>query len=324
MSVICLGETLIDLLADQLGLPLEAVSSWSPYPGGAPANVASGLVKLGTPTALITCLGVDTVGDDLVELLTKIEVDLTGLQRHPTAPTRQVYVTRSQSGDRNFSGFGGLNTCEFADAYLAADRVDESLFQQAKFLVIGTLGCACHDSKLATEYAIALAKKYGLHILLDINWRPMFWADIEAAKETIYQLMQQADSIKMSDEEAEWLFNSIDPQVIHDRVPHTQGILITAGEKGCYYYLGGNRGFLPAFAVNAIDTTGAGDSFVAAFLHQLNRRGIKGMEDGKIAREIVLYACAAGALTTLKPGAIDAQPQESEILEFLAANSSLE
>lgn len=320
MSIICLGETLIDLLSDQLGLPLEQVTSWTPYPGGAPANVASGLVKLGTPTALITCLGTDRVGENLVNELTKIGLDLTGLQRHPTAPTRQVYVTRSESGDRAFAGFGGLDTCEFADAYLAADRLPESLFQAAKFLVLGTLSFACPDSRLATERAIELAKKYHLHILLDINWRPMFWKDTDLAKETIYRVMQLADSIKMSDEEARWLFNSIDPQLIHDRLPQSQAILITGGEKGCDYFLGGNVGFVAAFPVPAIDTTGAGDSFVSAYLHQIDRRGIDSMENANIAREIVRYACAAGALTTLKPGAIDAQPKDREILDFLAVH----
>ena len=100
MSVICLGEALIDLLANQSGVPLEQVTDWTPYPGGAPTNVACGLVKLGTPTALISCLGQDYFETDLADLLDEVGIDITGLQYHPTAPTRQIYVTRSSDGDR--------------------------------------------------------------------------------------------------------------------------------------------------------------------------------------------------------------------------------
>jgi fructokinase len=320
MTIICLGETLIDLLADRVGLPLELVPSWTKYPGGAPANVACGLVKLGTPTALITCLGKDDIGLDLSQLLAEIGVNLIGLQEHPTAPTRQVYVNRSESGDRSFAGFGGLDSSQFADAYLAADRIPESLFADAKFLVIGTISLAYEQSRQATDRAIELAKKYQLTILLDVNWRSMFWTDIDVAKDIIYRSIELVDSIKMSDEEALWLFDSIDPQVIHDRLSHLQSILITGGEKGCHYFLRGNIGFVPAFNVPVIDTTGAGDSFVAAYLHQLNRLGMDTISEPIVAAEIVKYASAAGAITTLKPGAIDAQPTEGDILAFLAAN----
>jgi fructokinase len=96
--VLCLGEILFDCLADQLGLPLEQVQSWTPYPGGAPANVATALVKLGIPSGFIGCVGKDKSGDVLVNILHTSEVDITGVQRHPTAPSRAVYVVRSASG----------------------------------------------------------------------------------------------------------------------------------------------------------------------------------------------------------------------------------
>jgi fructokinase len=118
--VLCLGEVLYDFLADQPGLPLEEVKSWTPYPGGAPANVACGLVKLGTPTGFVGCVGRDEQGEALVQLLQQEGVDGTGIQRHPTAPTRIVYVVRSQTNDRSFAGFGDRPTSEFADAHLQA------------------------------------------------------------------------------------------------------------------------------------------------------------------------------------------------------------
>ena len=321
MSVICLGETLIDLLANQLGMPLATVTSWTPYPGGAPTNVACGLVKLGTPTALIGCLGSDEVGTNLTRLLTEIGVDLTGLQQHPTAPTRQIYVTRSIDGDRTFAGFiDDIPTELFADALLNADRIAESLFINAKLLAIGTISLAYPASYQATYRALELARKYQLQVFVDVNWRSMFWDDFDRAKFEIYDVLDRADFIKMSDEEAQWLYGSIEPRIIRDRLPNCQGIFITAGAKGCDYLLADRSGFIPSFDVPAIDTTGAGDSFVAACIDRLVRLGREGVQSAEIAANLVKYASAAGALTTLAPGAIDAQPTHAEVLKFLGAN----
>ena len=99
-KILCIGEILFDCLADQLGKELNEVTSWIAYPGGAPANVACGLIKLGISAAFIGCVGKDKPGDELVKILDKIGVNSTGIQRHTNAPTRQVYVTRSLTGER--------------------------------------------------------------------------------------------------------------------------------------------------------------------------------------------------------------------------------
>jgi fructokinase len=327
MLVICLGEMLIDLLANQLGMPLAEVSDWTAYPGGAPANVACGLVKLGTPTALISCLGVDEVGERLASLLTDIRVDISGLQYCQIAPTRQVYVVRSADGDRSFAGFiDGLATDKFADVFLDAEQLPEHLFSEAKLLAIGTISLADPLSYAATNRALELAAKYQLQIFVDVNWRSMFWDDPHRAKIVILDVLNRADFIKMSDDEAEWLFESIDPQIIRQQLPHSQGIFITAGAKGCDYSLADRNGFVPAFDVDAIDTTGAGDSFVAACIHQLCERGIESIspregsanERKEAAVKFIQYAAAAGAITTLHAGAINAQPTDADIVKFLA------
>jgi fructokinase len=323
MSVICLGETLIDLLANQLGMPLASVTDWTPYPGGAPTNVACGLVKLGTPTTLISCLGKDDVGNSLTNLLTEIGVNPAGLQYHPTAPTRQIYVTRSSDGDRTFAGFiNNIPSDKFADAFLDAQQITAELFSQAKLLAIGTISLATPVSARATHQALELARKYRLQIFVDVNWRSMFWDDVDRAKSVIYEVLTQADLIKMSDDEAEWLYGSLDPTIIRQRLPKSQAVLITAGAKGCYYSIDRQTGFVPAFNLPTIDTTGAGDSFVAACIHQLCQQGIEAIQDTESAVKLIKYASAAGAITTLKPGAIDAQPTHAEVEEFLAAHSS--
>lgn len=321
MSVICLGEALIDLLANQLGEPLEQVRDWTAYPGGAPMNVACGLVKLGTPTALISCLGRDEVGVSLTSLLTKIGVDLTGIQYHSTAPTRQIYVTRSIDGDRAFAGFvDNLPSDRFADTFLIADRIPESLFSQAKFLAIGTISLATSTSFTATYWALELAQKYQLQVLVDVNWRSMFWDDLDRAKVIILEVLNRANFVKMSDDEAEWLFDSVSPQAISRRLPNSHGIFVTAGSKGCDYLINDFAGFVPAFEVESIDTTGAGDSFVAACIHQLCKQDISSIQS-ETADNIIKYASAAGAITTLTAGAIDAQPTDGEIMKFLTKYS---
>jgi len=318
--VLCLGEVLFDCLADQLGLKLEEVKSWTPYPGGAPANVACALVKLGTPAGFIGAVGEDEPGNALVKLLQDVGVETTGLQRHPTAPTRQVYVTRDLAGDRTFAGFGQHDTSEFADTRLQAKQLPHSLFQEADFLVLGTLELAYPESEEAIHRALELAEHYDLKIVLDVNWRPVFWEDPNIAHQKISELFKRVDFLKLSKEEAEWLFETADPGAITYRLASIEGVLVTDGENGCAYCLGENEGKLPAFSIPVVDTTGAGDSFLAGFIHQLSQHGIHSLRDAETAKRIVTYASAVGALTTIKPGAIASQPTAAEVEAFLASH----
>lgn len=318
--VLCLGEILFDCLADRLGLKLEEVKSWTPYPGGAPANVACALVKLGTPSGFIGAVGEDEAGNELVKLLQEVGVDTTGVQRHPTAPTRQVYVTRDLAGDRTFAGFGEYDTTEFADTRLQAKQLPNLLFQEADFLVLGTLELAYPESEQAINRALELAEKFDLKIILDVNWRPVFWKDEDIARQKIQAAFKRVDFLKLAKEEAQWLFDTTDPGAITYRLDSVEGVLITDGENGCAYCLGENEGTLPSFSVSVVDTTGAGDSFLAGFIHQLAQHGIQKLRDAQIAKQIVTYASAVGALTTIKPGAIASQPSAAEVEAFLATH----
>lgn len=318
--VLCLGEILFDCLADQLGLNLEEVQSWTPYPGGAPANVACASVKLGTPAGFIGAVGEDEPGNALVKLLQEVGVDTTGVQRHPTAPTRQVYVTRDLAGDRTFAGFGQYNTAEFADTRLQAKQLPNLLFQEADFLVLGTLELAYPESEQAIHRALELAEQYDLKIVLDVNWRPVFWQDSNIARQKIQESLKRVDFLKLSKEEAEWLFDTVDPGAITYRLASVEGALVTDGENGCAYCLGENEGKLPSFSIPVVDTTGAGDSFLAGFIHQLSQHGIHSLGDAQTAKRIVTYASAVGALTTIKPGAIASQPTSAEVEAFLATH----
>ncbi len=313
-NVICLGEVLFDRLADQVGVVAESVTSWTAFAGGAPANVACGLVKLGTRSEFMGCVGQDPAGLALAAKLQAQGVGLRGLQYHPTAPTRQVQVLRSIGGDRTFAGFGEIPTDQFADAYL--DHIPAALFTDAQFLVLGTIGLAYPHSRAATWTAVRLAQQQHIKILVDVNWRPNFWPDPTIATVLIKDLLLVADFVKFAQEEAQLLYQQTAPQQLHRLLPHAQGVIVSDGANSCRYFLWEQAGEMPAFVVPAIDTTGAGDAFVAAVVHQICR-------GEQQAANIMRYAAAAGALTTLRPGAIDAQPTSAEVTAFLGTHHFL-
>jgi fructokinase len=310
-TIICLGEVLFDLLANQSGVSSDRVTDWTALPGGAPANVACAVVKMGDRSRFIGCVGNDQAGIKLADKLSSEGVDIAGIQRHPTAPTRQVQVLRTVDGDRIFGGFGNTPTDQFADAQLS--EVPGALFQDADFLLVGTLTLAYPHSAASTWKAVNLAQKHGVKIMVDVNWRPTFWSSVDIAIPQIKQLLVLADYVKFAREEAELIYGKTAPEDLYPYLSKAQGIFVTDGGNICEYWLDGSTGQQPAFAVNTVDTTGAGDAFVAGILHQLGA-------GTKSAAEIVRYAAAAGALTTQQPGAIDAQPTNAEILEFLELN----
>ena len=307
-KVICLGEILFDCLADELGKSVSEVTSWTSYPGGAPANVACALTKLGTPAAFVGAVGKDKLGEELVVLLQSIGVDVSGVQYSKQAPTRQVYVTRSLDGDRTFAGFGEHSADEFADAYLQSELLPTELFLEAEYLVIGTLELAYPQSRAAVFRALELAVEYHLKIVLDVNWRSMFWLDESEARPLIEQLWEYVDFLKLAEEEARWLFETADAGAIFYRLGSVEGVLVSNGAAQVSYCLSENEGKVSPFSVKVEDTTGAGDAFLAGFIHQLEKQGIQKLTEPKIAHNIVRYACAVGGLTTTKSGAIAAQP----------------
>lgn len=318
LRAICLGEILFDCLADRVGESREEVQSWTRFPGGAPANVASGLVKLGIPTAFMGCVGQDASGQEAIHLLQQLNVDCRGIQYHPTAPTREVYVLRKENGDRVFSDFGDRSVDTFADAYLDSSQLPVELFQEADYLVIGTLELAYPQTRESIFRALELADEYYLKIVLDVNWRPMFWPDLQKSYRLINSLWQAVDFIKFSSEEARDFFGTTDATKIFYNIDSVEGVIVTDGGCGkISYCLTDNSGTIAPFEIPVKDTTGAGDAFVAGLVYQFCKRGIGCLQDAENAREIVTYAAAVGAIATTRVGAMTAQPTVSEVETFL-------
>jgi len=328
VKVVCLGEALWDYLADQPGDSLEAIASWTPYPGGAPANVACGLAKLGTKTAFVGALGEDPEGDKLVTVLEERGVVVTGLQRSEKNPTRRVYVLRDEEGDRTFAAFGtnsssdsspdlSLSPTMFADAHLQKQNLPGDLIANADYLVIGSLGLASWDTRTAVQWSINHCLEHQKRVILDVNWRPMFWVYPEAARPMIQGILPVVSILKLTEEEALWLFDTDELDIISLDLPSVRGILLTKGSQGCEYLFGSHRGHLPAFPVDVVDTTGAGDAFLVGFLHQLCEQGLEAVADEQQLVKMLRYGNAMAALTVMGKGAIAPQPTNAEIIDFL-------
>lgn len=317
--VICLGEILYDCLANETAPSFDRVQSWTNYPGGAPANTACALVKLGTPAAFIGCVAEDASAEALLQLLAETGVNIEGVQRNSEFPTRQVYVLRSDTGDRFFAGFGEQSPDAFADAYLQAEYLTEKLFLEAEYLVIGTLELAYPHSRQAVFRALELADKYRLKIVLDVNHREAFWLDSTEAKPLIQNLWQYVDFLKLAKEEAQWLFNTSNAGAIFNRLGSLEGVVVTDGAAEVSYCISEQEGKIKPFPVLVKDTTGAGDAFLAGLIHQLCQRKLSSLTNPDVVKQIITYSCAVGGLTATKEGAISAQPTAQEVAAFLSS-----
>ncbi|WP_035990971.1 carbohydrate kinase family protein [Leptolyngbya sp. KIOST-1] len=314
--VICLGECLVDRLFEVGETPEAGSTQGTDYPGGAPANVAAAIAKLGTPTQLISALGQDDLGDWLIQVLQEQGVACQ-IQRVADWPTRTVLVQRDETGDRTFIGFSAPDPAAFADAHLAPEWIDAVDFARVKYLVMGTLGLAYPTTASAMERARNKAQQAGAKIVIDLNWRPVFWPDEAIAPQKIRDFLENADLLKLSKEEALWLLDTDSAAKICQQMPNFEAVLLTDGGHGSTCATKQHSVSLPAFGVNSIDTTGAGDAFLAGILHQLCQRGWESLQSTGTLEEMLRYASAVGALTTLKPGAIAAQPTPQEVDAFL-------
>lgn len=317
-QVICFGEVLEDCLTRD--------NQRQCYLGGAPANVAAGLVKLGTTAGFVGAVGQDEIGNRIVEQLRGLRVNLSGIQRVPSAPTRQVLVQHQANGDRDFIGFAPDPATSFADEQLQAMQLPLTLITTAQFLVLGTLGFASPTTGQALQHALDIAQRQQIKVLIDVNWRPIFWSDSDRAKSTILQLLPQAQVIKLAAEEADWLFQTTNAKAIKEQIQGNTGlVIVTDGAKGCQFSTGIVSDVLPAFEVNVIDTTGAGDGFVAGLLHRLCQVEdfSAALANANFLNQAICFASAVGAIVTQGPGAINPQPTEAAVNRFLTEQRRL-
>ena len=315
-SVVCLGEALIDRLGPPGGDP-AVDQPVDDRLGGAPANVACALARLGSSAAFAGRLGQDAIGNAFMELFRTRGLDLSLLQRDQLRPSRIVLVRRSIDGERQFQGFTGNQGLGFADQAL-----EPLSLPPARWLLIGTIPLATPASASALHSAVEQARQQGTAIALDVNWRPTFWdaaADPSAGPDAealaaIRPLLEQADLIKLAREEAMWCFATDDPAAVRAALPQRPDVVVTDGAAPVRWCLADEVGDQAAFKPKqVVDTTGAGDAFTAGLLHRWD----------SAPSERIRFAAACGALVCGGAGGIDPQPTSAQVEQFLKLNSRM-
>lgn len=308
-----------DCVAQEVGVARSQVQTWQRQWGGAPANVAAGLRRLGQDVALISCVGNDDAGQALIHQCQTLGIDILGIQTHPLAPTRQVEVLRSVTGEPEFVGFAPADATDFADRHIQAQALPTPLFAGADYLVLGTLCLAAPESGRALRHALDWADDCEVKIFLDVNWRPIFWDNPQTAIAQITTLWPRIDFLKLSASEAQLFFQTTEAAAIAHQIDSIEGVWVTQGDRGpISYYLSGVTGAVQPFAVEAVDATGAGDSFVAGIIAQLCKHGLAQVEKPGVAAAITTYGAAVSALSTQAVGAIAGQPTPQAVADFLS------
>lgn len=314
-DVVALGELLIDFApvsTDDAGYPtLKA------QPGGAPGNFLAALQKYGCSTALLGKVGDDTFGHLLKGTLDKLGIDTRGIVVDPTVFTTLAFVTLDATGNRSFSFARkpGADTC------LRPEEVDTALLDEGKVLHFGTLSLTDEPARSATRAAVAYAKEHGKLISFDPNLRKPLWPGDDAAKEQIEWGLHQADIVKISDEEIEFLWG-LSPEEGAQKLLTEYGVKLvyaTLGPKGCHFANRQGCGEVPSpTGLHVIDTTGAGDIFGGSAMSQFLRLN-KAPEDLTVEemRAVTRFACCAASLSTQTHGGITSVVPEEEVRAIL-------
>ncbi|XP_011002780.1 PREDICTED: probable fructokinase-6, chloroplastic [Populus euphratica] len=310
--VVCFGEMLIDFVPTISGLSLSDAPAFKKAPGGAPANVAVGIARLGGSSAFIGKVGEDEFGYMLAEILKENNVNNEGMRFDPGARTALAFVTLRSDGEREFMFYRNPS----ADMLLQEAELDLDLIRKAKIFHYGSISLITEPCKSAHIAAAKVAKDAGVVLSYDPNLRLPLWPSAESAREGILSIWDTADIIKISEEEISFLTKGEDPyddavvqKLFH---PNLKLLLVTEGPEGCRYYTKEFRGRVKGLKVDAVDTTGAGDAFVAGILSQL-AKDLSLLQNEDRLREALKFANACGALTVKERGAIPALPTREAV-----------
>jgi fructokinase len=312
VSVLAFGELLIDFVALESGVSVGEASGFLKAPGGAPANVAVAVARLGHPAGFMGQVGDDPFGHMLVDVLNKNGVNVDGMTFSSEARTALAFVSLRADGDRSFQFYRNPS----ADMLMRPEDIKKSIITNYRVFHYGSISMIGEPSKIATLTAVNHALANNLLVSYDPNLRLALWESAEHAKQGMLSGFEYANIVKVSEEEVEFLTGTNNPRSLwRDR---TQLILVTHGENGATYYTQHNQQHVPGYPVQAVDTTGAGDSFVAAVLTQILENPDTYLQN---LTEIVHFANAVGALTTLNKGAIPALPTRKQVLDFISSHS---
>lgn len=325
-DLIACGELLIDFVSTQSGVTPGQAAAFQKAAGGAPANVAVGIARLGYRAGFLGQVGDDDFGHFLADTLAETGVDTGGLRFSAEARTALAFVALRADGERSFMFYRHPS----ADMLWRPEDVDAGYAAGTRIFHHGSISLISEPSRSATLAALEHARGGGALISYDPNLRLALWPTIEAARGGIMAAWPYADLIKVSEEELAFLSGETDLER-GARALWTNRLrllAITRGPAGCAYFTPDSNGAVPGFKVNPVDTTGAGDGFVAGLLAGLLDR----MAPGSARRALpwnqatlehaVRLGNAVGALTTTQKGAIPALPTRPAVEAFIKAQSS--
>ena len=311
MKITAIGEILIDMTQTHSE---NRIPHFAANPGGAPANVAVAVSKLGGEAGFIGCVGDDPFGRFLRETLEQNGVSAEGLQVTKDANTTLAIVTVDAEGERSFSFYRKPGADTRIDAARAIrDMGDTGILH---FGSVSLTDPACRD---AVVTVVRAAKKAGALITYDPNYRAALWEHEDAAILQMRAVLPLCDIVKISDEETMLLCGVHDPEAALDKLM-SLGVrlaVVTLGARGAMWRYGELQGMVPGFSVKVADTNGAGDTFFGSFLSRIAVRGGIGRLTEDDLNYFVRFANKAASITTSRPGAIPAMPELQEVEDGL-------
>lgn len=312
-QVVCVGDLLIDFVPTVTGTGLVDAPAFQKAPGGAAANVAVGLARLGVASAFVGMVGEDPFGHFLADTLAAAGVDITPLRYTPAARTALAFVSLRADGEREFMFYRHPS----ADMLFTPDAVDTAAIDAAQVLHFDSISLSSENPRASSLFAADRAGAAGHLVTYDVNLRLPLWPSADAARVGILVGMAKAQVVKLSDDELEFLTGSRDPAAVrtlwHDGL---KLVTLSRGSAGSTWFTAAAQNDVATKKVDAVDTTGAGDGFMAGLIAGiLAEPDVVGNPAG--LDRICRFANAVGALTTLQRGAIPALPTRAAVEKFL-------
>lgn len=310
-DVVALGELLIDFTTQSIdsdGYPTMAA-----HPGGAPANFLAAIAKFGGKAGMLGKVGTDTFGKLLTNTLRGAGIETKGLVAADDVFTTLAFVTLDENGDREFA----FARKPGADTQLRWEEIDPAMLAEARVFHFGSLSCTDEPARTATQKAAAYARAHGRLVTYDPNYRAPLWKTEQEAREQILWGLSQADIVKISDDETQFLWDC-SPEEGAERVLALGAklVMVTLGPKGCLLKNKQADFSCGCPKVHPIDTTGAGDIFGGSAVSRFLELG-KAPE--ALTRDnlayMARYAAAAASLSTEASGAIPSIPKKEAVLQ---------
>lgn len=315
-KVVAIGEALIDFIPSRKNCALKEVPSFQRVCGGAPANVAAACGILGANAKMITKLGNDAFGDYICDTLSSCGVDISSIKRTDKANTALAFVSLKSDGQREFSFYRKPS----ADMLLEPEDICEDDLKDTGFLHFCSVDLIEAPVKYAHIKAIEYVKSHGGLISFDPNIRLNLWDDREKCKETVNKFIPYADILKISDEEIDFITGGMEIneafKSFFDR--GVSLILYSMGKKGAKVVTKNLEINVPNVDVPVIDTTGAGDSIIGAFLFEMAKYDITDIDNMSESRlkQFLWFANLYSNYTVTGSGAIGSYPDYPTFKRF--------